>query len=161
MTASEIGSLIIQVAPFVGIIILELLRPGFDRRINRVFDQYRDEVTFEEPQKKDFEDYAQYSFDYENAMEHLELTLLALVIVFVGKLVGTTSQHSRTLTGIVLLVAVLFIAAVRYAVQSYFEDRSPHRYRIEDRIAGFRYGDIVVIGSNLFVILLVVASELL
>jgi hypothetical protein len=155
----DLASLIVQIAPFVSIVLLELLRPGFQQRLELILEEYDEVTMFDEHEKTDIKRFAKYSIDYENAIEHLELTLLALVIVFVGKLSAATSQQTLLVTGILFVVAALVLAAVRYRTQSYFEELSPDRYWVGGQIAGRRYGDLVVIGSNFFVIALIVLSE--
>ncbi|EMA31492.1 MULTISPECIES: hypothetical protein [Haloarcula] len=155
----ELASLVVQTAPFVSIVILELLRPGFNRRLDLVLEEYDEVTLFDERQKTDIERFAAYSFDYENAMEHLELTLLALIVVFVGKLIAANARRTLVLTGILFVVSALVIVAVRYRTRSYFEALSPDRYWVEGQIAGHRYGKLVVVGSNLLVIVLIVVSE--
>lgn len=154
------ASLVIQTAPFISIIILELLRPGFDRRIEQVFGEYHEATQFREPDRRDFEDYAMYSFDYENTVDHLELTFFTVILVFVGKLLAETNDGSLALTGVLFVLVVLVLFTVRYVVRGYFERRSPHRYRIEDQVVGVHYGTLFVLGSNLFVILVIIVTEI-
>jgi len=156
----DLASLVVQIAPFVSIIVLEALRPGFQRRLEKVLEEYDEVTMFDEHEKTDIKRFAKYTADYENAIEHLELTLLALVVVFVGKLGTASSQRTLLVTGILFVIGALVLAAARYRTQSYFENQSPDRYWIDGQIAGRRYGNLLVIGSNLFVIVLIGVSKL-
>ena len=153
---SQVGSVVTQVAPFLSIILLEILHPGFNDRLSGVFDRYSESELFGTEETKECENMAIFSHEYEAVIKHLELTLFAVVVVFIGEFINASTDRLRIILGVVLFVSVLFIAGTRYAVMKYFEKQSPDRYRVTGNIAGVSYGILVVIAVNLVIITLII-----
>lgn len=158
---NDLASLVVQIAPFVSIIIVELFRPGFQQHLEGTLKEYDEVTLFDEREKTDINRFAIYSFDFQNTIDHLELTLLSLVVVFIGKIITADPGRTLILTGVIFVVSALAIVAVRYRTESYFDTFSPDRYWVEGFIAGHRVGKLAVVGSNLFIILLISISDLL
>lgn len=159
MSIAGFASVIVQVAPFIAIIAIEIVGQGFDRRLEGTVRQYERELASSPLGHEEFMNFAQHSFDYENAIQHLDLAIITLLIIFVSKLIGVVSGRRALLAGIAFLATVLFVYAVRWWVEGYFERRSPQKYYINDNLAGYRYGSLFVVGSNVVVILAIIVIE--
>lgn len=153
-------SVLLQSAPFVAIIIMEVTGLDFRERWKRVYSESQSEIlTDDTGAEPEFKTIALFTFDFENATQHLELTIISLVIIFITT--TATAPSDRTLVGAVFLVAVLVVFVVRNLVLAYFERREPSRYVVKDQWRGIRYGTLAVVVSNLLAIGVIVALELL
>jgi hypothetical protein len=129
--------------------------------LKSVYSNHRTETPLQPPALEDCEDFAQFSFDHENTVQHLDLTLITLVILFSAQVLRTVGNRTAlVLSSITFLIAVIIIYAVRRFVDGKLRRRSPHKYMTEDKIAGVRHGTVAVVGSNCFVIFVLLAVEL-
>jgi hypothetical protein len=159
VTVTEVATVVVQIAPFVAIIAVEALGQGFDRRFESTVRQYEQELAARPPVREEFVDLACHSFDHENAVQHLDLAIISLVVLFVGRVVGAGQEGVSSVVGIVFLGTVIFVFAVRWWVEGYFQRRSPPKYYVEDTVAGVHYGPLVVVASNLVVVAIIVVLE--
>lgn len=161
MTLTEVASLFVRIAPFLAIIITELTGTSFQGRLRSVYSDHRAETPLQSPALEECEDFAQFSFDHENTVQHLDLTLITLVILFSAQVLRTVGDQTvLILSSITFLVAVIVIYTIRRFVDGKLRRRSPHKYMTEDRIVGVRHGTVAVVGSNCFVVLVLFSVEL-
>lgn len=160
MTAAELAAVAVQVAPFVAIIAVEVLGQGFDWRVESTLRQYEEELAAPPPTREEFIDFACHSFDHENAVQHLDLAIISLLILFISRLVGVITGESAPLVGALFIVTALFLFGVRWWVDGYFERRPPEKYYVKDVLFGVRYGPLLVVASNLVVVGVIVFIEL-
>ena len=158
---ADIASLIVRTAPFVAIIFTELTGSEFEGRLNSVYSDYSAETPLRSPALEDCQDFAQFSFDHENTIQHLDLTLITLVILFAAQVLRTAENRSTLiLSTMTFLVAILIVYAARRFVNGRLRRRSPHKYMTEDRMMNVSYGTVAVVGSNCFVLLILVTVEI-
>ena len=161
MSLGGTAALFVRIAPFLAIIVTELTGTGYESRLRSVYADHSEETPLRSPALEDCEDFALFSFDHQNAVQHLDLTLITLVILFTAQVLRTTdSRRILMLSSVAFLVAILVVYGVRRVVNGYLRNRSPQKYLVDDML-GFRYGTVAVIGSNSFVVLVIVAVELL
>lgn len=158
---AEIVSIIVQIAPFVSIITIELFSPGFMNRWKATFQRYEENMFVDDRQKKEFKHLTQHVYDHDNTLQHFDLTLLALVIIFCARITQTAgSQEAPVLAGVFLATSLIVFAA-RWRVESYFKQQSPDKYFTENNnYLGFRYGTVRVVGSNILIVMVILLVEL-
>lgn len=160
MNPGAVASLFVRIAPFLAIIVTELTGRGYESRLASVYRDHSDETPLGSPELEDCEDFALFSFDHENAVQHLDLTLVTLVILFGAQVLRTVDdRRALALSAVVFILAIIAIYGVRRTVDGYLQRRSPHKYFI-DEVFGVRYGTAAVVGSNAFAILVLVTVEL-
>jgi hypothetical protein len=162
VTLAKFAAIVIQVAPFVAIITIELFGPKFLNRWEATFQQYRDNMFVEETEKKEFDHLAQHAYDHDAALQYFDLTLLTLFIIFGARIPQVVKSGQALVLAGVFLVTSLVVFATRWRVESYFKQRPPDKYAIEENfLFGFRYGTVHVIGSNILIVVVILVTELL
>jgi len=155
-----IAGFLIQTAPFIAIIMLEVIGTSFLDRWDSKFKQYDDVMFVKKESKKQFDSLAEYVYAYENTIQHVDLTLISLVVIFVGRMASEIGNQQRNVVAISFIITILIIIAIRYHVEGHFEDISPDKYAVEDSMLRFEYGTVLVVLSNLLVIFIIVMIEI-
>jgi hypothetical protein len=154
-----ITGVLIQTAPFIAIIIVEMMGTSFLDRWDSKFKQYDDVMFVQKESKKQFDSLAEYVYAYENTIQHIDLTLIALSAIFVGRMISEIGAQQRNVVAIFFIAIILIIIAIRYHVESHFEDMSPDKYAVESSLLGIEFGTVLVVLSNLLVIFIIVTIE--
>jgi hypothetical protein len=161
MNLTEAASLLVRVAPFFAIVITELTGTDFERRLNSVYSDHSAETPLQSPALEDCEDFAQFSFDHQNTVQHLDLTLITLIILFSAQVLRTVGDRTALILSLsIFLVAIIITYAVRRFVNGKLRRQSPHKYMTEDTIMDIRYGTVAVVGSNFFVVFVLLVVEI-
>lgn len=161
MKLGVVAGLFVRIAPFLAIILTELTGTTYEDRLQSVYNNHSDETPLGPPTLADCQDFALFSFDHENAVQHLDLTLVTLVILFTAQVLRTVGdQTALLLSTVAFLLAILVVYGARRAVSGYLHRSSPHKYLVDD-VFGFRYGTAAVVGSNAFTVVVLIAVEVL
>ncbi|KAB1190785.1 MULTISPECIES: hypothetical protein [Haloferax] len=161
MTLNTLVPTFVRIAPFLAIIATELTGTGFGGRMRSVYADHREETPLRSPGLEDCEDFARFAFDHANAVQHLDLTLITLVILFTTQVIQTVdNREALTFSAAIFCAGIFVVYVVRRLLDGYLRERSPHKYLVEDTVLRARFGTVAVVGSNCVAISVVLAVEL-
>jgi hypothetical protein len=118
---------IIEISPFVSSLLINTYGDNYVQTIESKFYNIQKSREYISPSVKEtFESESIYEYHREKTSNTTNITLLAVTIVFFGKL-GTAEK--TFLVGTTGLVIILFVLCVRLVMNRLFSELSPTKYR--------------------------------
>lgn len=149
---------ILEIIPFIGIIFLEVSGKRFIPEWENVYYSNKEEDSADISNKFNrIRTYSLFSYDWHNTKQHSDATIIFLTVILVGKMINNTNEVLEI--GLVLVVTLILFLSLKNIILGYFGQRSPSKYYINDTVSGIHYGNIFIILFNIFIILVIVATD--
>lgn len=156
---------VIETIPFLIIIFLELSGSNITNEWERIYREYKNEDDIETgiPDKRkkavrtSLENYVRYSFDYTQTKQYLFITGILALFVVLGR--WTQEPIRSSWVGVMALASVAPFLVYWY-VMGWLNDQSPHKYdELPPRIP-MTIGELSVLASNVFVIIIILLTDI-
>lgn len=178
---SQMTSLILEITPFLSIILIETVTSGGEGKFAGEFKKqpgYK-EIKSDSPATiNNIENTALLSYDYEQSIKYFDIAIIVSFVVYLTKSYtkttgvedSTTAINNGTTSGSIIVVAgivtIILIVGLRIGTQRYFESRKPTEYArkrvlYETGLVEMRMGDVLVIAGNLIPILSLILTFLI
>ncbi|MDJ1433567.1 hypothetical protein [Halostagnicola sp. A-GB9-2] len=146
--------LVLEVTPFISIIIVEIATSGGEGKFDGEFQKQPEyDVIGDSPASaKNIQYTALFSYHYEQSMRYFDIATIAAFVIFLTRL--HTTEDTSGLVVFAGVVSICFIVSLRVWMRRYFESKTPTEYARKDWVWNFRgliirKGDLAIVTANL------------
>lgn len=157
--------LILEVIPFISIIIVELATGGGEGKFKGEFKKQPvyNEISDNQATVNNIGYTALLSYHYEQSMRYFDIATIASFVIFLTKLFS--EQESSKLIVIGGIISIVSIVTIRVWMRRYFESITATEYGRKDLLTyrGYtiRKGDIAIVVANLIPIFCLILIDIL
>lgn len=164
---SPVSQTLIEISPFLVTIVIEVLGTGANNEFEKQLEEIDNELFELGEFKPDLESAAAYSYDYKQSLNHYNVSIIAVTLVFMSKLATGSGNTDWVLISGILII--LFVLVLKEVTSRYFTHRQPNKYWVNDcrslTFLGqkfyFHYGAVGVLVANLVPIAAITMLNLL
>lgn len=158
MSSSSTAVTIAETAPFIIVLILELMGRDIGSKWTTVYESYKQEDDIElhitsdkrkEALKDDLKQYTQYSHAYIKSVNYLSVSLFSVISILISR-----KTRGEKWLGTLILSLIVF-AALAFLIGSFFDNHSPHNYDSKS-LLGITISGWTVVIINVLIILVIV-----
>lgn len=157
--------LILEVTPFLSIIVVEIATAGGESKFQGEFQKQPEyeEIGSSPASAENIRYTALFSYQYEQSMRYFDIATIAAFVIFLTKLY--TAENTSELVVAAGLISICFIVGLRVWMSRYFESITPTEYARKDLVYTYRgllirKGDLAIVTANIVPVVCLVFLDL-